>query len=195
MTHASDEKIIDAEGHFHVEDDAVDLSDTIFEGWAALANDFLDFARQRMPGEVKVRMFNPNMERHGWESGHTVLQVVNDDMPFLVDSITMALAELGIGVHVLGHPVVRVSRDGARTCCFSPDGKTLFLNTSDRRMAAVSVTAEPLGVGAQRELFATTGLGWLDFDVLEDGRFLALVREVDGMTEPLTVIAGWRPPP
>jgi TRAP-type C4-dicarboxylate transport system permease small subunit len=37
MTHASDEKIIDAEGHFHVEDDAVDLSDTIFEGWVALA--------------------------------------------------------------------------------------------------------------------------------------------------------------
>jgi len=33
----SDEKIIDAEGHFHVEDEVVDLSDTIFEGWAALA--------------------------------------------------------------------------------------------------------------------------------------------------------------
>ena len=33
----SDEKIIDAEGHFHVEDEAVDLSGTIVEGWAALA--------------------------------------------------------------------------------------------------------------------------------------------------------------
>ena len=33
----SDEKIIDAEGHFHVEDEAVDLSETIVEGWAALA--------------------------------------------------------------------------------------------------------------------------------------------------------------
>ena len=32
-----DEKIIDAEGHFHVEDEAVDLSGTIVEGWAALA--------------------------------------------------------------------------------------------------------------------------------------------------------------
>ncbi|MDQ6685597.1 MAG: TRAP transporter small permease [Pseudomonadota bacterium] len=29
-------KIIDAEGHFHVEDEAVDLSDTIAEGWVAL---------------------------------------------------------------------------------------------------------------------------------------------------------------
>ena len=33
----SDEKIIDEEGHFHVEDEAVDLSGTIAEGWAALA--------------------------------------------------------------------------------------------------------------------------------------------------------------
>ena len=32
----SEQKIIDAEGHFHVEDEAVDLSDTIAEGWAAL---------------------------------------------------------------------------------------------------------------------------------------------------------------
>ncbi len=32
----SDEKIIDEEGHFHVEDEAVDLSGTIAEGWVAL---------------------------------------------------------------------------------------------------------------------------------------------------------------
>ena len=37
MTHpAADEKIIDEEGHFHLEDEAIDLSDTIAEGWAAL---------------------------------------------------------------------------------------------------------------------------------------------------------------
>src|SRR5690606_32055111 len=80
------------------------------EAWAALANDFLDFARKRKPGTANVRLFNPSRETHGWESGHTVLQVVNDDMPFLVDSVTMALADLGIGVHVLGHPVVAISR-------------------------------------------------------------------------------------
>ncbi|HSM10523.1 MAG TPA: NAD-glutamate dehydrogenase, partial [Lysobacter sp.] len=58
-----------------------------------------------------VRMFNPSLETHGWDSAHTVLQIVNDDMPFLVDSVTMALTELGIGVHVLGHPVINVQRD------------------------------------------------------------------------------------
>ncbi|MFZ5637236.1 MAG: NAD-glutamate dehydrogenase [Pseudomonadota bacterium] len=83
------------------------------EGWAALANDFLEFARVRKPGSASVRLFNPTLAKHGWESPHTVLQIVNDDMPFLVDSVTMALAERGVGVHVLGHPVVKIARDKA----------------------------------------------------------------------------------
>jgi TRAP-type C4-dicarboxylate transport system permease small subunit len=33
---AEEEKIIDEEGHFHLHDEAIDLSDTIAEGWAAL---------------------------------------------------------------------------------------------------------------------------------------------------------------
>ncbi|HEY0886023.1 MAG TPA: NAD-glutamate dehydrogenase domain-containing protein, partial [Ramlibacter sp.] len=80
-------------------------------GWAALARDFLELARKRKPGAAEVRVFNASLEQDGWESPHTVVQIVNDDMPFLVDSVTMALADQGIGVHVLGHPVVRVVRD------------------------------------------------------------------------------------
>ena len=83
------------------------------EGWAALATDFLDFARARKAGSALVRLFNPSLKTHGWESAHTVLQIANDDMPFLVDTVTMALAEKGIGVHVLGHPVVIFRRDKA----------------------------------------------------------------------------------
>ncbi|WP_363800902.1 NAD-glutamate dehydrogenase domain-containing protein [Lysobacter firmicutimachus] len=83
------------------------------EGWAALAADFLDFARDRKPGSALVRLFNPTLKAQGWESPHTVLQIANDDMPFLVDSVTMALADQGIGVHVLGHPVVTFLRDKA----------------------------------------------------------------------------------
>ncbi|MGH8083028.1 MAG: NAD-glutamate dehydrogenase, partial [Lysobacter sp.] len=83
------------------------------DGWAALAADFLDYARDRKPGNALVRLFNPTLKSHGWESPHTVLQIANDDMPFLVDSVTMALADQGIGVHVLGHPVVTFQRDKA----------------------------------------------------------------------------------
>ena len=83
------------------------------EEWAALAADTLEFARSRKIGKANVRVFNPTAKGNGWESPHTVLQIVNDDMPFLVDTVTMALAEQGIGVHVLGHPVIRFSRDKA----------------------------------------------------------------------------------
>ncbi|NLB58021.1 MAG: hypothetical protein GX805_06065, partial [Gammaproteobacteria bacterium] len=38
------------------------------DAWAALANDFLDFARRRKPGTANVRLFNPAMKTHGWES-------------------------------------------------------------------------------------------------------------------------------
>jgi glutamate dehydrogenase len=83
------------------------------DAWAALAADFLDLARVRKPGTAKVRVFNANLKQHGLESPHTMVQIVNDDMPFLVDSVTMALAEQGIGVHVLGHPVLKFQRDKA----------------------------------------------------------------------------------
>ena len=54
------------------------------DGWAALAADMLEFARTRKRGRANVRLFNPTLKEHGWESAHTVVQVVNDDMPFLV---------------------------------------------------------------------------------------------------------------
>ncbi|WP_202843514.1 NAD-glutamate dehydrogenase [Luteimonas saliphila] len=94
------------------------------EGWAALATDLLEFMRRRKPGTALVRLFNPNRKSHGWESPHTVLQIVNDDMPFLVDSVTMALAERGIGLHVLGHPVIQVARDRAGRLVAVGEGET-----------------------------------------------------------------------
>src|SRR5690606_3989726 len=81
------------------------------QGWAAIGADMLEFARKRKPGTANVRVFNPTRKANGWESPYTVLQIVNDDMPFLVDSVSMALAEMGVAVHVLGHPLVRMERD------------------------------------------------------------------------------------
>src|SRR5262245_5921863 len=44
------------------------------------------FGQQRRSGEAKVRAYNPDIEQHGWRSTHTIVEVVTDDMPFLVDS-------------------------------------------------------------------------------------------------------------
>ena len=87
--------------------DAEEFAGRSASDWAALAVDMLEFARSRKRGRASIRLFNPA------DAAHTLLQIVNDDMPFLVDSVTMALADAGIGVHVLGHPVIRMRRDKA----------------------------------------------------------------------------------
>ncbi len=107
------------------------------EVWAAIAADMLEFARTRKPGQANVRVFNPTAKANGWESQYTVLQIVNDDMPFLVDTVTMALAERGIGVHVLGHPVLQVQRDKAGKLTSVGDGQaeSMMLLEIDRQTA------------------------------------------------------------
>jgi glutamate dehydrogenase len=135
-------------------------------GWAALANDFLDFARTRRPGRPEVRLFNSNLEDHGWESPHTVLQIVNDDMPFLVDSVTMALTERGIGVHVLGHPVVPMRRDRAGRLIAVGEGKpeSLIHLEIDRQPAS----AIPAIEAAIREVLADVRSIVDDWDAMRD---------------------------
>jgi glutamate dehydrogenase len=75
----------------------------------ALAN--LRFMQTREPGRAKVRAYNPILEQHGWQSTHTIVEVVNDDMPFLVDSVGMELTRHGLGIHLIIHPVLKVRRD------------------------------------------------------------------------------------
>ena len=66
---------------------------------AALAQ--RDLAKDRPVGTAKVEVFNPEVEEQGWASGHTVVQIVTDDMPFLVDSVTAELLRMGRTVHIL----------------------------------------------------------------------------------------------
>ena len=79
---------------------------------AAAALSHLMFARQRR-GRALVRVFNPTLREHGYSSPHTVIEMVNDDMPFLVDSIGLALTRRALTLHFLTHPVFAVTRDKA----------------------------------------------------------------------------------
>src|SRR5580704_6145387 len=81
---------------------------------AAAALSHLQFARQRR-GRALVRVFNPTLREHGYSSPHTVIEMVNDDMPFLVDSISVALTQRALTLHFLTHPIFAVSRDGSGT--------------------------------------------------------------------------------
>ncbi|TDD36520.1 NAD-glutamate dehydrogenase [Actinomadura sp. KC06] len=68
---------------------------------------------ERPQGRAKVRVFTPSLEEYGWDPGHTVVQVVTDDMPFLVDSVTMELTRHQLATHLIVHPLLGVDRDVA----------------------------------------------------------------------------------
>src|SRR5436190_3589763 len=78
---------------------------------AALSH--FNHVRHRLPGEAKVRVYNPQFEADGWESTHTAVEIVTDDMPFLIDSVSMELTRRGFGMHMIIHPVINVRRDAA----------------------------------------------------------------------------------
>ena len=83
--------------------------------YAGAAASHLELARHRLPGVANVRVYNPSTEVDGWSNARTVIQVVTDDMPFLVDSVTGALVTAGIDIHLIVHPQLVVSRDAVGT--------------------------------------------------------------------------------
>ncbi|MFQ5984543.1 MAG: NAD-glutamate dehydrogenase [Alphaproteobacteria bacterium] len=87
-----------------------DLIESSAENLYGAALGVWHFAKRRAPGKPKIRVFNPSYEEHGWQSTHTIVEIVNDDMPFLVDSTAAALNRLELTVHLRIHPILRVRR-------------------------------------------------------------------------------------
>ena len=96
---------------FYDQVDPEDLSSREPEDLYGAALQQLAFARQFASGTPKLRVYNPRTEEHGWHSPHTVIEMVNDDMPFLVDSITMEINRQGYTLHLLVHPLFTSHRD------------------------------------------------------------------------------------
>ncbi|NVK41983.1 MAG: NAD-glutamate dehydrogenase [Oceanospirillaceae bacterium] len=69
------------------------------------------FLQEYQGGEAKVRVFNPTFEEHGWQSPHTVVALLNDDLPFIVDSVRMLLDREGLSIHAIHNAVLAVRRD------------------------------------------------------------------------------------
>ncbi|WP_229847718.1 NAD-glutamate dehydrogenase, partial [Kitasatospora griseola] len=66
---------------------------------------------KRPQGTAEVRVSTPTVEENGWSCGHTVVEVVTDDMSFLVDSVTNELTRLNRAIHLVVHPQLAVRRD------------------------------------------------------------------------------------
>ncbi|HEX5114311.1 MAG TPA: NAD-glutamate dehydrogenase [Pseudonocardiaceae bacterium] len=86
-----------------IDDDPAQLVGTV-------RSNFL-LARQRIAGRPAVRVLNPTVPEDGWSCDTaTVVQVVTDDMPYLVDSVVSELTHSGVGVQRVVHPIVVVRR-------------------------------------------------------------------------------------
>ncbi|EIA0805169.1 NAD-glutamate dehydrogenase [Vibrio vulnificus] len=67
--------------------------------------------QEKKPDDVSVRVFNPTVSRHGWQSTHTIVEVVVPDSPFLVDSIKMALSRLELNCHLMLNNPTQITRN------------------------------------------------------------------------------------
>jgi len=62
---------------------------------------------------AQVRVFNPTLAEDGFVSEHTVVHIVHSNMPFLVDSVTMAINRGNRTAHWIVHPLMAVGRDAS----------------------------------------------------------------------------------
>ncbi|HEX6443113.1 MAG TPA: NAD-glutamate dehydrogenase, partial [Stellaceae bacterium] len=80
------------------------------------------FAEIRQRGTAKVRVYNPDPAVERWSSPRTIVEIVNEDMPFLVDSVTSAINDGGREVRLAIHPILGVTRDSeGRVAALGPD--------------------------------------------------------------------------
>jgi glutamate dehydrogenase len=76
--------------------------------WAALVGGLLEFMQLRPIARASVRILNPV----GTHAGRSLLQIVTDDMPFLVDTVSM-IVSTKLQIHAVIHPVLKVVRDAS----------------------------------------------------------------------------------
>ncbi|MGO9872953.1 MAG: NAD-glutamate dehydrogenase, partial [Acidimicrobiia bacterium] len=107
--------------------DDLALSDADHLARAAIAHWQVGF--RRAGGRAAVRVHTPTVSSEGWDAPHTLIDIVNDDMPFLVDSVTMAIDRHDLGVHLVVHPVLDVTR--------ADDGTLLAADLSDHSSDAI----------------------------------------------------------
>ncbi|KTD75021.1 NAD-glutamate dehydrogenase [Legionella waltersii] len=87
-----------------------DLYGAVVNFWSLIA--------ERSPNETKIRIYNPDFERHGWQTTHTVVEVICNDMPFIVDSLRIVINRMGLTSHLSIHMGgIKVKRDSNHRVC------------------------------------------------------------------------------
>ncbi|TNF86048.1 MAG: NAD-glutamate dehydrogenase [Gammaproteobacteria bacterium] len=89
----------------------LDLEDRSAEDDASLTIDTWKRFQRRNVEQIQIEVANPVHARDGWQSKHTTVWIMARDMPFVVDSVLMALSHEGQVVHYLNNVVFGVDRE------------------------------------------------------------------------------------
>ncbi|WP_144822214.1 NAD-glutamate dehydrogenase [Marinobacter piscensis] len=71
------------------------------------------FLQRRDAEESPVAVFNPDLESDGWQSTHTIAFILHPNIPFLIDSLRIAVIQQDIDTHSVQHSILQAERDNA----------------------------------------------------------------------------------
>ncbi len=98
--------------HYYAAVSHEDLRDRHFEDlYGATLSTWFFLQQREQADRPRVRVFNPEYEEHGWQTTHTVVEVLSPDMSFLVDSVRIELNRRGFTVHAILNSVIATERD------------------------------------------------------------------------------------
>ena len=89
--------------HYVVDVPVEDMQGRPTEVMAKAAIAHLEFGSVRKKRQPLLRIFNPTVKKQGYESIYTIVEMVNDDMPFLVDSVSAAIKRQDLAIHITVH--------------------------------------------------------------------------------------------
>jgi glutamate dehydrogenase len=109
------------------------------EDVAGLAERAYDYLKERQRGTSKIRCETVALEHSGARKAVTVIEVSNDDMPFLVDSVMGEITDHRLDVRLVAHPVFDVRRDGDKLVAFGAEAAA-----SGHRESFIHIHLEPI---------------------------------------------------
>src|SRR5690554_244703 len=129
------------------------------------------FAKYEANSKAIINIYNPEVSKHGWESPHTIVEIIQSDIPFTADSVPMALNRHKVTAHLLLHTPLAHKRD--------KQGKVIEILPAGESAANTQVDTVFL-IEIDRQS---------DPDVID-----ALQKELASVMEEVTLaVADWRP--
>lgn len=81
------------------------------ENLSYTAQNHLRLSLKRALDKPVIDIYTPTIKKEGWDAGRTIIDIVNDDMAFLVDSVIAEIIRHNYQISVFIHPVLHVTRD------------------------------------------------------------------------------------